>query len=152
MDLMAHSALHTQLLTNKARLGLYGGVETAVSFIDAAGELRGPEERCGAFYLSWRAKITVAGKDRARWLHNMVTNQIRELAPAHGNYDFILSPQGRILADLYIYNRGEDFLLDTDVAQVETVVATLRRFIIMDKVELELLSSSKNDSNDISAS
>src|SRR5262249_44846294 len=73
---------------------------------------------------------------RVRWLHNMVTNGVRDLAVNRGSYNFVLNVQGRILGDLYIYNRGESLLLETDSAQVETLVSTLKRFIIMDKVEL----------------
>jgi len=48
----------------------------------------------------------VTGKDRVRWLHNMVTNNVRDLAVNRGNYNFVLNAQGRILGDMYIYNRG----------------------------------------------
>ncbi|HSM85828.1 MAG TPA: hypothetical protein VLT16_06740, partial [Candidatus Limnocylindrales bacterium] len=53
-----------------------------------------------------------------------------------GNYNFVLNAQGRILGDLYIFNRGEFLLLETDRRQVEILLSTLKRFIIMDKVEL----------------
>ena len=35
-----------------------------------------------------------------------------------------------------IFNRGESFVLETDCSQVETLVNAMKRFIIMDKVEL----------------
>jgi folate-binding protein YgfZ len=91
---------------------------------------------CSVFDLGWRAQVTAAGKDRTRWLHNMVTNNVRDLALNRGNYNFVLNAQGRILGDLYIFNRGEYLLLETDRSQVATLVTALKRFIIMDKVEL----------------
>jgi folate-binding protein YgfZ len=91
---------------------------------------------CGIFDLGWRAQMTAAGKDRVRWLHNMVTNNVRDLALKRGNYNFVLNAQGRILGDLCIFNRGEYLLLETDRSQVNTLLSTLKRFIIMDKVEL----------------
>ncbi|HEX7286514.1 MAG TPA: folate-binding protein [Candidatus Angelobacter sp.] len=91
---------------------------------------------CGKFDLGWRAQITAAGKDRVRWLHNMVTNNVRDLALNRGNYNFVLNAQGRILGDLCIFNRGEYLLLETDRIQVETLLTSLKRYIIMDKVEL----------------
>jgi aminomethyltransferase len=91
---------------------------------------------CGIFELNWRALIGVTGKDRVRWLHNMVTNNVRDLQLNRGAYNFVLNAQGRILGDLTIFNRGESLLLETDRTQVETLLATLRCFIIMDKVEL----------------
>jgi folate-binding protein YgfZ len=36
---------------------------------------------------------------------------------------------------MYIYNRGETLVLDTDTTQVEALTNAMKRFIIMDKVE-----------------
>jgi folate-binding protein YgfZ len=93
-------------------------------------------ESCGVFHLPWRAKITVTGKDRVRWLHNMVTNTVRDLPLNRGAYNFVLNAQGRILGDIYIYNRGESLVIDTDHIQVEPLLDAMKRYIIMDKVEM----------------
>ena len=118
------------------RTALYNGAESVAAFADPVSELRALTSGSGVFELAWRAKIPVSGKDRVRWLNGMVTNTIKDLPPNHGNYNFLLNPQGRILGDMYIYNMGEYFLLDTDRLQLETIRNTLKRFIIMDKVEL----------------
>ena len=55
---------------------------------------------CGVYDLSSRAKISLTGSDRVRWLNGMVTNNIRDLAVGRGVYAFLLNPQGRILGDL----------------------------------------------------
>ena len=133
---MSHTALHSGQTSPVAETGLYNGVETALSFGSPAGELAALGAGCGVFALPWRAQIEVTGKDRVRWLHNMVTNNVRDLPLDRGSYNFVLNAQGRILGDLSIYNRGEALLLETDSSQVETLLATLKRFIIMDKVEL----------------
>lgn len=117
-------------------MGTYNGVETALSFGDSTAELAALRAGCGVFALAWRGRINVNGKDRVRWLHNMVTNNVRDLPVNRGNYNFVLNAQGRILGDMYIYNRGESFGLETDASQVETLVHAMKRFIIMDKVEL----------------
>jgi aminomethyltransferase len=71
-----------------------------------------------------------------RWLNGMVTNNIRDLAPEHGAYAFLLNPQGHILGDLYAYNRVESLLVDTDWSQLEKVLAVFDKYIIMDDVEV----------------
>ena len=116
---------------------LYNGVETIAAFSDPGSELRTLTSGCGVFDLGWRAKIIITGEDRVRWLNGMVTNNVKDLPLRHGNYNFLLSPQGRILGDMYIYNCGEYLLLDTDRSQLETVMKTLDHFIIMDDVELK---------------
>ena len=87
-----------------------------------------------------RTLLSLTGRDRVRWLNGMVSNNIRDLAPGHGVYAFVLSPQGHIQADIYAFNRGESLLVETDGAQGETVLQIFRKYIIMDKVEIEDLS------------
>ena len=134
---MSQTALYPGLASGgEALVGWYNGVETVLSFGSLAGELEALRSGCASFALPWRAQIRVTGKDRVRWLHNMVTNNVRDLAVNRGNYNFVLNAQGRILGDMYIYNRGESLMLETDSGQVETLINTMKRFIIMDKVEL----------------
>ncbi|PYP91340.1 MAG: folate-binding protein YgfZ [Candidatus Angelobacter sp. Gp1-AA117] len=130
------TALQQRLTSGNVRIGSYSGADTVLAFADPAHELQALNSGCGVFDLNWRAKIIVTGEDRVRWLNGMVTNNVRDLPLNHGNYNFLLNPQGRILADMYIYNRGEYLLLDTDRSQLETVMKTLDHFIIMDDVEL----------------
>jgi folate-binding protein YgfZ len=133
---MAQTTLHPWLSSAEARIGAYNGAETALSFGNPATELAALRSGCGAFALPWRSWINVTGKDRIRWLHNMVTNNVRDLPVNRGNYNFVLNAQGRILGDMYIYNRGESLGLQTDSSQVEPLINAMKRFIIMDKVEL----------------
>ena len=45
-------------------------------------------QRCGVYDLGFRAKISLTGGDRVRWLNGMVTNNIRDLAVGQGRYAF----------------------------------------------------------------
>ncbi len=133
---MSQTALYPWLASAETRTGAYNGVETALSFGSPAAELAALRSGCGVFSLAWRGRINATGKDRVRWLHNMVTNNVRDLPVNRGKYNFVLNAQGRILGDMYIYNRGDSLVLDTDASQVETLINAMKRFIIMDKVEL----------------
>lgn len=70
----------------------------------------------------------------------MVTNNVRDLAPGHGVYSFVLNPQGRIQGDLTAYSRGDYLLLTTDESQATNLTAWFDRYIIMDDVELANVS------------
>jgi folate-binding protein YgfZ len=120
----------------KIRLGEYRGAATATSFGDVQSELATLRTGCSVYDLGFRAKLSVSGRDRVRWLNGMVSNNIRDLAAGHGVYAFLLNPQGRILGDLYAYNHGGSFLIDTDQSQVENILAIFKRYIIMDKVDI----------------
>jgi len=95
---------------------------------------------CGVYDLRERARVSITGADRVRWLNGMVTNNVRDLAPSHGVYAFLLNPQGHIQADLYAYNRGDSLLVETDRALLEKVLQVFDRYIIMDDVELTNVS------------
>jgi folate-binding protein YgfZ len=137
---MGNAALHPSQPSATDRMipGQYLGVDAVLQFGDPAAELAALRESCGVFDLPWRAKIAVTGKDRVRWLHNMVTNNVRDLPLNRGDYNFVLNAQGRILGDMYIYNRGESLVLDTDTTQVEPLLIAMKRYIIMDKVEMNV--------------
>ncbi|HMH12415.1 MAG TPA: hypothetical protein VK578_04850 [Edaphobacter sp.] len=80
--------------------------------------------------------IRVTGEDRVRWLNGMVTNSIQDLKPGDGCYNFILSVQGRIQGDAYIFAEPDALLIETASTQLPILMALLDRFIIMDDVEL----------------
>ena len=86
--------------------------------------------------LSSRGKIRVTGDDRARLLHAMSTNSVKDLPEGGGVYLFFLNEKGRIQADAYLYNFGDDMLLDTEPETAEKVRAHLDRYIIADDVDL----------------
>ncbi|MGE5724017.1 MAG: YgfZ/GcvT domain-containing protein [Acidobacteriota bacterium] len=119
------------------RRGEYRGAETALVFSDPHPEFAVLRSGCGTYDLGWRRYYTVAGRDRVRWLNGMVSNNVRDLAAGHGVYAYVLTPQGHILGDLYIYNGGDEFVLATDAAQVDKLYPHLKRFIIMDQVEFK---------------
>lgn len=85
--------------------------------------------------------IAVTGSDRVRWLNGMVTNSVQALTPGDGAYSFLLSAQGRIQGDLTVWAEADRLYLQTSPQQVETILALLDRFIIMDDVELSDLSA-----------
>jgi folate-binding protein YgfZ len=118
----------------------YRGATTAARFADPQAELSAMLTGCAVYDLGFRAKISLAGTDRVRWLNGMVTNNIRDLAQERGVYAFLLNPQGHILGDMYAYNRGESLIVDSDHSQLEKILATFDHYIIMDDVEVKNIS------------
>jgi folate-binding protein YgfZ len=114
----------------------YRGATTAARFGDPQLEFAALLGGCGVYDLGFRARISLTGGDRVRWLNGMVTNNIRDLASGCGVYAFLLNPQGRILGDMLVYNLGEKLVVETDRSQVEKIVATFDHYIIMDDVEV----------------
>ncbi|HLM83043.1 MAG TPA: hypothetical protein VK302_20770 [Terriglobales bacterium] len=113
---------------------------TAPDFGDARAEFQALLSGCGLYDLSWRAKIAVTGGDRVRWLNGMVSNNVRDLAPGHGVYAFLLNAQGHIQADLYVFQRGDSLLVDAERGQRDKILQLFDRYIISDDVEISDIS------------
>lgn len=98
--------------------------------------------RDGAAWLDLdsRGRILARGRDRARLLHNLTSNEVKKMNPGDSCYAFLLNPQGRIQADLHLLCLADRFLLDTDPGLREKVQQSIRRYIIADQVELEDVS------------
>ena len=122
----------------------YRGAATAARFTDPQQEFSALKSGCGIYDLGFRARLSLTGGDRTRWLNGMVTNNIRDLAAGHGVYAFLLNPQGRILGDMYAYNDGGRIVVETDRSQVEKIVATFDHYIIMDDVEVKDISDQQS--------
>ena len=134
---MHRTAVYDVLTAEGARIGAHDGAESALVFSSVNEEYRALRHGAAVYDLGARAKFTITGGDRVRWLNGMVTNNIKDLPRKRGTYNFLLNAQGHILADLYAYNRGDDFLLDTGGAEAEGLLATLDHFIIADDVEVK---------------
>ncbi len=91
--------------------------------------------------LSARGRILARGRDRGRLLHNLTSNEVKKMSPGAGCYAFLLSPQGRIQADLLLFCFDDHFLIDTEAELREKVQQHIRRYIIADQVELEDVSA-----------
>jgi len=143
---MTSTPLHEALLAHAADgarpvgSSEYRGAVTTARFADPQQEFSALGESCGVYDLGFRARISLTGGDRVRWMNGMVTNNIRDLEAGRGVYAFLLNPQGRILGDMYVYNRGEALELETDRSQAEKIIATFDHFIIMDDVEVKNIS------------
>jgi aminomethyltransferase len=110
---------------------------TDAADLSASAEFRILLEGCGVYPLDSRGKVLVTGEDRTRWLNGMVTNNVRDLAPDHGLYAFLLNAQGRIQGDLYAFHRADRIVLDVDGAQAAGLIGLFEHYIVMDDVVIE---------------
>jgi folate-binding protein YgfZ len=87
--------------------------------------------------LSARGRILARGRDRARLLHNITSNEVKKMTPGSGCYAFLLNPQGRIQADLHLFCLEDRFLIDTEPDFRERVQQHIVKYKVADQVELE---------------
>jgi len=122
-----------------AKLGEYHGAALPLHFTDASAEHLTARQAGGLFDFSFRVKLAVKGADRTSFLHNMLSNDVKRLAPGEGTYATLLDIKGHILADLRVYCTDDALIVDTDADLAGKVRRHLDRFILMDEVELDPL-------------
>ncbi|MHB8486739.1 MAG: CAF17-like 4Fe-4S cluster assembly/insertion protein YgfZ [Candidatus Acidiferrales bacterium] len=123
-----------------AKFGEYFGCALPRDYGDAAREYKFVRESAGLIDKNYRAVISFTGKDRARYLNAMLTNNIRDLAPGHGNISLLLSPQGRIMAEVETLALDDRLLVVSYAMIRQRLIETFDKFIIMDDVTLEDLT------------
>ena len=83
-----------------------------------------------------RGRLVVSGADRASYLQGLFTNDIVALKAGQGCYAAYLTAQGRMIADLHVYNTGDVILLTMAGRVKDTVLANLDRFVFSEDVQL----------------
>ncbi|HEY7954143.1 MAG TPA: glycine cleavage T C-terminal barrel domain-containing protein [Polyangia bacterium] len=86
--------------------------------------------------LDGRARFRLTGPDRVRFLHGLVTNDIKALGPGQGCRAAMLTVKGKTLCELAIYADEEALDLELDGELREKIRATLEKHMMMDDVEL----------------
>lgn len=86
--------------------------------------------------LKSRALVAVSGPDRANFLQGLITQNVLSLAPGSGAFGALLTPQGKFLFDLFIYNDESRFLLDVEAARRDAFVQKLSLHRLRAKVEV----------------
>jgi len=87
--------------------------------------------------LSARAKLSVTGTDRFRFLNGQITNDLRKATETNAIEACVLSAKGKIDAHVFVSARDESFLMDAELNLREKLRARLERYIIADDVQIE---------------
>jgi folate-binding protein YgfZ len=143
LPVSAPTALASALGLASGSLQEHAGACSTPVFSVLSKEVAALVEGAGAFDLGYRGQITVGSADRLRWLNGMLTNNIQGLAENLGSYSFVLNAQGRIQGDCDAFHLPDHLLVITDRSQIPALTAHFDRFIIMDDVALEDISSTR---------
>ena len=106
---------------------------------DSAREYAEAREHAALFEVSSRGKIEVAGPDADTFLHNLSTNDIKNLPIGAGCEAFFATVKARVVAHGWIYRAEASppaLWLDVDASRVATVMTHLDRHLISEQVEL----------------
>src|SRR5882672_7339202 len=97
---------------------------------------RTADKPCTLFDLTGRGAIAIAGKDRADFLHGMVTNDVKKLRPGQGCHAAILTPKGKMRAEMNVLCAEERLLLDTPPELAGTLAPLLAGYVFFQEAAI----------------
>ncbi len=86
--------------------------------------------------LPGRAVIEIDGEDRVAFLQGLVSNDVIEAAPGRAAWAALLTPQGKWLAEFFIFAAGDRLLLDCERRLAADVAQRLSRYRLRSKVAI----------------
>ncbi len=92
------------------------------------------------FDQSSRVRLEIGGPDRAKFLHNLTTNDVKRLAEGFGQESFVTSPQGKTLAYISLLATDRAILLRTDPGAADSFVPHLQKYGVFDDVSIDDVS------------
>lgn len=87
-------------------------------------------------HLPTRGVIEVSGEDRVGFLQGLVSNDVNDVRPGHAVWAALLTPQGKYLADFFIFDDGARLLLEAEAAQAALLVQRLTRYRLRSRVAI----------------
>jgi folate-binding protein YgfZ len=90
--------------------------------------------------LGHRAVLAVEGADRLAFLQGLVSQDMDLAAPGRALWSALLTPQGKWLAEFFVFSDGARLLLDVEAAQRDAIATRLTRFRLRSKVAITPMS------------
>lgn len=121
-----------------ATRGALGDILLALHFGDPAKEVEAARAGTVAVDLPWRAVIEMTGRDRARFLHGMCTNEIKKLKPGEGCLAAVVNRQGKMVGDVAVHAAEQVLYLVTERSNAAPLLEHLNRFLVADDVVMKI--------------
>jgi folate-binding protein YgfZ len=89
-----------------------------------------------------RGVVRLRGADRVTWLQGLVTNDVSAIAAGQRIYSAYLTPQGRMITDLWVVATPDALLLDVPGTLASSLVGRLDALIFAEDVQMDDVSAS----------
>jgi folate-binding protein YgfZ len=117
--------------------------EIPLDYGDAAAEYGAVRESAGAIDRSDRGVIEATGRDRAAFLHALLSNEIKALAPGRGCSATLLDVHGKVQVTLLVWVLDDRIVLVTPPGMAAATHEMLDKYLFAEKVVLEDVSGSR---------
>lgn len=84
-----------------------------------------------------RKLLWIRGKDALTFLQGLITADVPPLKEGKATYSGLLSPQGKLLFDFFLFSHGDGYLLDCPAIQHEDLIKRLTFYKLRAQVTIE---------------
>ncbi|HVS35066.1 MAG TPA: aminomethyltransferase family protein [Gemmataceae bacterium] len=140
---MAHpTPLHHAAAQAGAVFTEEGGWSIPAHFGDPNREYEQARSGCVVFDQSHRGKLQLTGREAARFLHNLTTQDVLNLPPGEGREAFALTAKARVVAYFLLFHQktpqGESaYWLNLPPGAAETTLKHLDRYHVSEQVDFQ---------------
>ena len=78
--------------------------------------------------------LSVEGKDSSDFLQNLITNDINKCTKENIIYSCLLTPQGKFIADFFIFKKDDNYIIETHSLFYETLLKKLKLYKLRSKI------------------
>ena len=100
-------------------------------------DYRALEDRAGYIERTDLGRLRLRGADRRSYLHGILTNDIQGLAAGDSCYAALLTPQGRMITDMHVYELGDETLLTLPISLAAEIRDRLDQYVFTEDVQVE---------------
>ena len=79
----------------------------------------------------------ISGKDSKSYLQNLITNDIEKCNDGTIIYSCLLTPQGKFLADFFIFNINNNYILETNDKFYNNLLGRLKIYKLRSDIEIK---------------
>jgi folate-binding protein YgfZ len=127
---MEAGSLHRVHEALGARFGEVAGREVPRHYGDPGGEYAAARSHAAVVDRADRALVRLHGRDPVRMIQGLVSNDVAGAPEGQGVYAAMLTPKGKMIADLRVLRRPQgDVLLELDAGALPGVLEHLRRYV-----------------------
>ena len=88
------------------------------------------------FDVSDRVQIELTGSDRAKFLHNFCSNEVKKLEPGQGCEAFVTNIKGKTVGHIFVFAEADALWIESVAGSAATLMSHLDRFLIREDVQL----------------
>ena len=139
---MQRSLLTDRFRSDGARLAETPDGPVLLTYGDVPAEYEAAREKAVVFDATPRGALCVTGAERAEFLHRILANEVRHLAPGRGNANLLLTSKGKVAQAFELLVDEEEIRLEAPAARIPALAAEVDRYLFAEDVQLEDVSES----------